>query len=45
MRSTGDFEILVVLAGFDCVYHFKQRRKVLFFLRGFVPDVADKGAV
>ena len=35
----------VVLAGFAGVYHFKQRGKVLFFLRGFVVDIADKGAV
>lgn len=34
-----------VLAGFAGVYHFKQRREVLFFLRGFVVDIADKGAV
>ena len=38
-------EVLVVLAGFRRIYHFKQRREVLFFLRGFVPNVADKGAV
>ena len=31
----------VVLAGFTGVYHVKQGREVLFFLRGFVPDVAD----
>jgi len=35
----------VVLAGFAGIYHFKQRREVLFFLRGFVVDIADKGAV
>ncbi len=35
----------VVLTGFRRIYHFKQRRKVLLILRGFVPDVADKGAV
>ena len=35
----------VVLAGFAGVYHFKQRREILFFLRGFIVDIADKGAV
>ena len=37
-------KLRVVLAGFTGIYHFKQRREVLFFLRGFVPNVADKGA-
>ena len=35
----------VVLAGFRRIYHFKQRREVLLVLRGFIPDIADKGAV
>ena len=34
-------EILVVLAGFRRIYHFKQRREVLLVLRGFIPDIAD----
>lgn len=34
-------EVLVVLAGFRRIYHFKQRREVLFLVRGFVPDIAD----
>ena len=38
-------KIRVILAGFACVNHFKQRRKVLLVLRGFIPDIADKGAV
>ena len=35
----------VVLAGFRRIYHFKQRREVLLVLWGFIPDIADKGAV
>ena len=34
-------EILVVLAGFRRIYHFKQRREVLLVLWGFIPDIAD----
>ena len=34
-------EVLVVLAGFRRIYHFKKRREVLLVLRGFVPDIAD----
>ena len=34
-------EVLVVLAGFRRIYHFKQRREVLLVLRGFIPDIAD----
>jgi len=34
-------EVLVVLAGFRRIYHFKQRREVLFLVRGFIPDIAD----
>ena len=41
----GGLKFRVVLAGFRRIYHFKQRRKVFLILRGFVPDVADKGAV
>ncbi len=41
----GGLKFRVVLAGFTGIYHFKQRREVLFFLRGFVPNVADKGTV
>ncbi|VFH31909.1 Uncharacterised protein [Clostridioides difficile] len=41
----GGLKFRVVLAGFTGIYHFKQRREVFFFLRGFVPNVADKGAV
>ena len=35
----------VVLADFAGVYHFKQCREVFFFLRGFIVDIANKGAV
>ena len=35
----------VVLAGFAGIYHFKQRREVHFFLRRFLPDIADQGRV
>ena len=38
-------EILVVLAGFRRIYHFKKRREVLFLVGGFVPDIADKRGV
>ena len=38
-------EVLVVLAGFRRIYHFKQRRKVLFLVGGFVPDIADKRGI
>ena len=38
-------KILVVLAGFRRIYHFKQRRKVLFLVGGFVPDIADKRGI
>ena len=38
-------KLRVVLAGFAGVYHFKQRRKVLFRFRGFVVDIADQSAV
>ena len=41
----GGLKFRVVLAGFTGIYHFKQRREVLFFPRGFVPNVTDKGAV
>ena len=34
-------KVLVVLAGFRRIYHFKQRREVLLVLRGFIPDIAD----
>lgn len=44
-KVNGGLKFRVVLAGFACVYHFKQGRKVLFILRGFVMDIADKGAV
>ena len=44
-KVNGGLKFRVVLAGFTGIYHFKQRRKILFFLRGFVPNVADKGAV
>ena len=35
----------VVLTGFAGIYHFKQRREVHFFLRRFLPDIADQGRV
>ena len=35
----------VVLAGLAGIYHFKQRREVHFFLRRFLPDIADQGRV
>ena len=38
-------KLRVVLAGFAGVYHFKQRRKVLFCFRGFIVDIADQSAV
>ena len=38
-------KVLVVLAGFRRIYHFKQRRKVLFLVGGFVPDIADKRGI
>ena len=41
----GGLKFRVVLAGFRRIYHFKQRREVFFFLWGFIPNVADKGAV
>ena len=41
----GILKILVVLAGFRRIYHFKQRREVLFLVGGFVPDIADKRGV
>ena len=37
----GIFEGFIILAGFAGVYELQQRGKVLFFLRGFIPDVAD----
>ena len=45
IEVNGGLKFRVVLAGFRRIYHFKQRRKVFLVLRGFVPDVADKGAV
>ena len=41
----GRLKFRVVLAGFRRIYHFKQRGKVLLIFRGFVPNIADKGAV
>jgi hypothetical protein len=41
----GVLKVLVVLPRFACVYHVKQGRKILFFLRGFVVDVADQCGV
>ena len=38
-------KVLVVLAGFRRIYHFKQRRKVLFLVGGFVPDISDKRGI
>ena len=39
------YKFRVVLAGFRRIYHFKQRREILFGFRGFIPDIANKGAV
>ena len=44
-QVNGALKLRVVLAGFRRIYHFKQRGKVLFVLRGFVVDIADQGAV
>ena len=41
----GALKFRVVLTGFTGVYHVKQRGKILFFLRGFIVDITDKGAV
>ena len=41
----GVLKILVVLTGFRRIYHFKQRRKILFLVGCFVPDVTDKRGV
>lgn len=38
-------ELLIVLTGFAGIDKFQQRRKVLFFLRGFIVDIADECAV
>ena len=37
----GALKLAVILAGFACVDHFKQRRKVSLCVRGFVVNVAD----
>ena len=38
-------ELLIVLTGFAGIDKFQQRREVLFFLRGFIVDIADECAV
>ena len=38
-------KFFVILTGFACVDELQQRGEVLFFLRGFIPDVADQCAV
>ena len=38
-------KFFVILTGFADVDELQQRGEVLFFLRGFIPDVADQCAV
>ena len=38
-------KFFVILTGFAGVDELQQRGKVLFFLRGFIPDIANQCAV
>ena len=41
----GILKFFVILTGFAGVDELQQRGEVLFFVRGFIPDVADQCAV
>jgi len=41
----GILKFFIILAGFAGVDKLQQRGEVLFFLRGFIPDVADQCTV
>ena len=41
----GIFEGFIILAGFTGIDKFQQCGEVLFFLRGFIVDIADECAV
>ena len=39
------FKFFIIFPGFRCVDQFQERRKVLFFLRSFIINVADQRTI
>ena len=44
-QVNGVLEILVIFPCFACINQINQHGEILFFLRGFVPDISDQGCV